>query len=64
MPQLAVSVSTKDDRAQILAASFGRRESADDKLLLQARFDFEPVGSPLAGPVETVFAFGDYPAPA
>src|SRR5215469_10855038 len=43
----------------MLPASLGSRKSADHKFLLEARLDLEPVGSPLAGPINTVFALGD-----
>src|SRR5215469_6215533 len=43
----------------MLSASLGSRKSADHELLLETRLNLEPVGSPLAWPVNTVFALSD-----
>src|ERR1700677_1443424 len=42
----------------MLSASFGRREPTENKFLLEARFYLEPVGGPLPGATNAVFALG------
>jgi hypothetical protein len=37
--EFAIGVSTEHDSTQILSGSFGRSEAANDKLLLQPRFN-------------------------
>jgi hypothetical protein len=60
MPKLSASVSAEHDCSKVLPATFWFRESANNELLLQPRFDFQSIGCSLPGAIDAVFTLSYY----